>query len=181
MLYKPNYCCNCGEKIERPAASLTDSRRFCDVCKHDFVLHRSLPLIFAALMALFGIFGIGSCWRNTYQTPVTATRQMVANPSNTGKNPVNNASVVGSNFNAPAVNAAGNVRTNAPATPILTNQPPRKPVAPASSATSETVYFCGAPTKKGTPCSRRVRGGGRCWQHKGSEAMLPPEKLTVNR
>jgi len=47
--------------------------------------------------------------------------------------------------------------------------------------TEETVYFCGAPTKKGTPCSRRVRGGGRCWQHQGQNAMLPPEKLTASR
>jgi len=25
---------------------------------------------------------------------------------------------------------------------------------------------CGAPTKKGGPCQRKVSGGGRCWQHK---------------
>jgi len=26
-----------------------------------------------------------------------------------------------------------------------------------------------------------VRGGGRCWQHKGLEAMLAAEKLLVSR
>lgn len=43
----------------------------------------------------------------------------------------------------------------------------------------EIVSICGARTKKGTPCSRRVRGTGRCWQHKGMAAMLPAEKLIV--
>ena len=46
-------------------------------------------------------------------------------------------------------------------------------------ATVEETYICGARTKKGTPCSRRVRGPVRCWQHKGAKAMLPLEKLVV--
>ena len=46
-------------------------------------------------------------------------------------------------------------------------------------ATAEETYICGARTKKGTPCSRRVRGPVRCWQHKGAQAMLPLEKLVV--
>jgi hypothetical protein len=47
------------------------------------------------------------------------------------------------------------------------------------AATVEETYICGARTKKGTPCSRRVRGPVRCWQHKGAKAMLPVEKLVV--
>jgi hypothetical protein len=43
----------------------------------------------------------------------------------------------------------------------------------------EDVYLCGARTKKGTPCSRRVHGPVRCWQHKGMNAMLPAEKLKI--
>ena len=45
--------------------------------------------------------------------------------------------------------------------------------------TVEEVYICGARTKKGRPCSRRVHGAVRCWQHKGEKAMLPQEKLIV--
>jgi len=181
MFYKPKYCCNCGEKIERSAPSITDSRRFCDVCKHDFVLHRSLPLVFVLLMAIFGIFGIGSYWRNSTKTPVSATRQIAVNSSNTGKNPVNNASAIGSNLSVQPASNTGNVQTSAASTPILTTKPPAKQTATAPVAPVEAVYFCGAPTKKGTPCSRRVRGGGRCWQHKGLEAMLAAEKLLVSR
>lgn len=43
----------------------------------------------------------------------------------------------------------------------------------------EEIYQCGAQTKKGTPCSRRVHGPKRCWQHKGLKAMLPQEKLLI--
>lgn len=50
-------------------------------------------------------------------------------------------------------------------------------IAPAT--VEEDVYICGARTKKGTPCSRRIHGNVRCWQHKGMPAMLPPEKLVV--
>jgi len=45
--------------------------------------------------------------------------------------------------------------------------------------TEEAVYICGARTKKGTPCSRRVHQPARCWQHKGAKAMLPEEKLRI--
>lgn len=43
----------------------------------------------------------------------------------------------------------------------------------------EVVYTCGARTRKGTPCSRRVQAPVRCWQHKGMAAMLPQEKLII--
>ena len=52
--------------------------------------------------------------------------------------------------------------------------------APREPAVAEQVYLCGARTKKGTPCSRRVHGPVRCWQHKGAPAMLPQEKLRIN-
>ena len=51
--------------------------------------------------------------------------------------------------------------------------------APAT-VTVDDVYICGARTKKGTPCSRRVHGPVRCWQHKGLPAILPTEKLRVS-
>jgi len=47
------------------------------------------------------------------------------------------------------------------------------------SVAEDVVYICGARTKKGTPCSRRVHGLVRCWQHRGLPAMLPADKLMV--
>jgi len=59
----------------------------------------------------------------------------------------------------------------------------RPTAAPQTNQTATTVeektYICGARTKKGTPCSRRVHGPVRCWQHKGAPALLPLEKLIV--
>jgi hypothetical protein len=44
----------------------------------------------------------------------------------------------------------------------------------------ERGYICGARTKKGTPCHRRVHvAGERCFQHKGMPAILPLDKLEV--
>jgi hypothetical protein len=49
-----------------------------------------------------------------------------------------------------------------------------------SPAADETVYICGARTKKGTPCRRRVHvAGERCYQHKGMPAMVSLDKLAI--
>jgi hypothetical protein len=50
----------------------------------------------------------------------------------------------------------------------------------ALNSSDETAYICGARTKKGTPCHRRVHiAGERCFQHKGLPAILPLDKLVV--
>lgn len=75
-----------------------------------------------------------------------------------------------------------------PTTPPLVIQRVAGPIAAANTGAAQTedatsieddVYLCGARTKKGTPCSRRVHGPVRCWQHKGQKAMLPPDKLRI--
>jgi len=51
---------------------------------------------------------------------------------------------------------------------------------PASLTTDEPGYICGARTKKGPPCRRRVHvAGERCYQHKGMPAMVALDKLTI--
>ncbi|HWP42570.1 MAG TPA: hypothetical protein VNO14_05000 [Blastocatellia bacterium] len=42
-------------------------------------------------------------------------------------------------------------------------EPARETVAPDAS---QPQTMCGAPTKSGKPCRRKVRGGGYCWQHR---------------
>ena len=73
-----------------------------------------------------------------------------------------------------------------PSPPPLIIQRVQSTQSPANAAgvtsqpsTIEEIYICGARTKKGKPCSRRVHGPVRCWQHKGEKAMLPQEKLVV--
>ena len=51
---------------------------------------------------------------------------------------------------------------------------------PAGLTTDVPVFICGARTKKGTPCRRRVHvAGERCYQHKGLSAMVSLDKLTI--
>jgi len=59
------------------------------------------------------------------------------------------------------------------------NQQTQGSSSPQPPVISDQLYTCGARTKKGTPCSRRVHGPVRCWQHKGAPAMLPAEKLII--
>jgi hypothetical protein len=63
----------------------------------------------------------------------------------------------------------------------ITKDPEAAAASPANvpSAPVLDVYLCGARTKKGTPCSRRVHGAVRCWQHKGAPPIRSPEQLLV--
>jgi hypothetical protein len=57
--------------------------------------------------------------------------------------------------------------------------PPSKEQPQVSGiASDEPVYFCGAMTKKGKPCSRRVKTKGRCWQHVGQPSALASRSTT---
>ena len=180
MRYKPKFCCNCGEKIERPKQSFTDSKMFCDVCKHDFVPTRAMPLILGAAVVIFGLFGVGSIWRGGEKPLNVSTKQLTASVADSNKLK-NQAPPTNVNANANTTAQANISSANAPPTANLTTKPPAKLSESAPASKEEKVYFCGAPTKKGTPCSRRVRGGGRCWQHKGLAAMLPSEKMPASR
>jgi hypothetical protein len=189
MLYKPNYCCHCGEKIDRQKWGITASRRFCESCASEFVGADWLPrlLIFGGIVGL--VFGFGSFLPRSDKSLRLTTAQT---PVSTGPEQNQKNRQLSSNTNvqisAPSANAANN------GAPILKKQDLADPKAlanlrlqtgekPAGRQNSETeaVYFCGAQTKKGTPCSRRVKGGGRCWQHAGQPALLPAEKLLISQ
>lgn len=163
MFYRPTFCCHCGEKITRAEQSFTDSTRFCDVCKHDFLALRLAPLILSSFLLLLGLAGAGGLMRRAPPQPVR--------------------SVPAATLSAP----------RPPETPRNepTSQPPgprdqrmAEAARPASSAVNrprpiiveEKLSMCGAPTKKGTPCTRKVRGGGRCWQHADIAQVPGPEK-----
>jgi hypothetical protein len=134
--YRPNFCCECGDKIVRLRWRPWTSRRFCDNCfrgepAKDYRLRSAALTIVLLLVGL--LIGRG-CRR---ERPPLVIERPAQQSSQTG-------------------------------TPL--SQPP---------STTEQIYVCGARTKKGKPCSRRVHGPVRCWQHKGLPAILPPEKLMI--
>ena len=163
-MYRPNFCLDCGDRIHRKRWYVWTSRRFCQKCATR--LRRATVLIpFAAIIALtVGAWLLGNAGRPD-PPPLILERAAPSSASLT-------ANIV------------------SPAEPFVDVESKLPSASPSSNTGNkftesltdphETVSICGARTKKGTPCSRRVRGVGRCWQHRGKSAMLPKGKLIVN-
>jgi hypothetical protein len=162
MLYRPNFCCNCGEKIERVEWNLLTSRRFCVVCSAENRAHDILPRLTVTAGALALMFGFGSLWSGSGQAE-PAVRQ----------------SPVGIKSSSPTTVQAGT-----PVNEVQAEIPSNPTVRTAEAVKGQTTvvdknaakYFCGALTKKGTPCSRKVKAKGqRCFQHEGKPEAPTPE------
>lgn len=183
MPYKPKYCCQCGEKVERDDWKFWTSRRFCQLCATEFGIHDWIPRIAFGIVALFALYGIRSYFQKPEKPPNLVSSQFAAAKPDGETNKTKTVAQVPSD--------AG-VQNQSP--PNNLNQPSKSPTTSATTANlkinrsearsietaeqqQQRVYFCGAPTKKGTMCSRRVRNGGRCWQHEGQAALMPQEKL----
>jgi len=181
MVYKPNFCCNCGEKIKRAEWKILTSRRFCDVCAVEQQGHEYLLRALVVGSLLIGVFGFGSYLRSPGQPRVELTRDAINGPPSTSivnlkPQPVSKES------ERVGTRVAGQTEPGA----SLEESPP----GPAGEATKEQlrangfasdkpVYYCGAMTKKGKPCSRRVKSKGRCWQHAGQPSAVAPSAADV--
>jgi hypothetical protein len=191
MLYKPKYCCECGEKVERDGWKLWTNRRFCENCESEQQPAVWLPRLAAGAAIISALFGIGSFLpRGEKPLNVTTAQKLAAAVSPTPtlppqKNPPALPAPATTAQNSALAAAAVSETKKSPANDLKSAQnPPLQASANSAekqSAAAEAVYFCGARTKKGTPCSRRVKGGGRCWQHAGQNALLPSEKLLISR
>jgi hypothetical protein len=166
MLYRPNFCCECGEKIERADWPLTASRRFCDLCQTRHQIHEWLPLAIVIASLTIG----AACILSVYQRPPRAESASlkIVEPSTdkSNKKPASdlNATPPVIEQSQPEQNSGQTLRPTNPLPETLKNAAPTKDAEP--------VYYCGAATKKGTPCTRRVkRPGERCWQHQGMPPM----------
>jgi len=157
-MYRPNFCCECGAKLLRLHWHAWTSRRFCDDCSKR-LLTRRLTIPLAAAVALVSVGMIIGRTRRPAPPPLiierSANSPLYHAPDNNATNEKTDTSVEAESTNLPGPQNS----------PVTTDE--------------EAVYLCGARTKKGTPCSRRVHSPVRCWQHKGSRAMLSPEKLIV--
>jgi hypothetical protein len=168
MLYRPKYCCNCSEKIERVDWNLLTSRRFCDVCAIENKRYDHLPRIAVGVGVLSLMFGLGTLFGGS---------------ANSGQ-PVEslNASPVHLKTERSAERQAGQARAeNPPVAAPATNSGSRSPdpsqAVHSNRSPQETVNYCGALTKKGTPCSRKVKAAGlRCFQHEGKPSAPHPDE-----
>lgn len=175
MFYRPEFCCSCGEKIERADWKLWTSRRFCDLCATDHQLAEIVPKGLAAISIFVGILGIGRFLQSApVSIPPLAKRPVVSQ--------VNPQPVQGSPNFKTTETQADQSQTSSPGVNANAAKTETASVAKAESVVKpENIYFCGAETKKGTPCTRKVKGNVRCWQHQGMPAMLPPKKLLISK
>ena len=154
MLYRPHFCCHCGEKIIRAKWTPLTSRRFCDFCAVEQKQHDLLPRVAGVLMLILGAAGITSylgSGKAATNAPVIAAREELQKNSTTAAT----ASTVSNVKATPPASNSANVAANI------------KQLAPKADSSTEAVFYCGALTKKGTACTRRVKSPGRCWQHLG--------------
>lgn len=154
-MYKPNFCAECGERITRSRWHVWTSRRFCHECAPGFRATRFLlPLLAAAALFSLGL-GAGRAMRPNPPPLIVERAQAPATPTR-----------IAQNQTPPSNTKQGSLPAPAKPEPLAVATATERPTNP-----SETVTLCGALTKKGTPCQRRVRGTGRCWQHKGMPSM----------
>ncbi len=183
MFYKPKYCCNCGEEIEIADRSILSSGRFCDICKDDFKPQEWLPRITVLGGIVLALFGVGSFLQPS-EKPLTIAAKQLSEAAPNPKNELKDSKIQMSgnpNIQNP-VSSNSRVASEklSPTAKTLSEQKGRE-IIETKVSDQEPTYFCGAATKKGSPCSRRVKNNERCWQHAGQTAILPPEKLLISR
>jgi hypothetical protein len=170
MFYRPNFCCECGEKIERTDWRFLTSRRFCEVCEPEKRVFELLPRVLIGAGAFAGLLAFsGYLQSRPAEQSTAAPRPFVATKTEAANTAKSQATERVPNQSQPQT------VTPAPAPVTVAAANP----AVKSFKADEDYYYCGAATKKGTPCSRRVKGNVRCWQHAGMPAMLPASQLKV--
>jgi hypothetical protein len=152
-MYRPNFCAECGERLARRGWRAWFSVRFCGDCARRLGRSGLLKPLTILVITAGLAFALGRYLR---PTPPPLLIQRAAN------SPLSDL----------PVNLNESVRT--------TNRSNSTNPATVVSSTDEPGYICGARTKKGRPCHRRVHAAGeRCFQHKGLPAMVPLDKLVV--
>lgn len=187
MSYRPKYCCQCGEKVERTNWRLWTNRRFCQLCETEYGVFDWIQKISFVVLFLIAIVGIGNLWRKPEKELVVRSNQTASTLQNANKNLTvqpnssqnyNSASIQSASV-VKEIDSAVQTKQTAAVTPKQSEL--GKQFQGQTDAAQETSYYCGARTKKGTPCTRRVKNSGRCWQHVGQTAMLPQDKLIASR
>lgn len=135
------FCSACGEPIKTKSFGFPALGQLCARCSPQFRRERAL-LIGAFLLCLTSVFEIAR-----YTAP--------SEPFSFIGTPVaSNADNLAASTGAPSFSGANDGSSRAQREPLSTESP-RSPES-----------ICGAPTKSGRPCQRRVKDGGYCWQHR---------------
>jgi hypothetical protein len=161
-MYRPNFCAECAAKIIRLRWRPWTNRKFCERCSPRFAKAQIIQVAIAgAVLFLVGLV-VGRAVRPA------------APPLLIERNQASQSSLTSTPQALPDITRETTTSTDESGANARGADPPN-----SQSALTDEVYMCGARTKKGAPCTRRVHGPVRCWQHKGMPAMLPQDKLIV--
>ena len=152
MFYRPHYCCHCGEKVIRDRWTPLTSRRFCDFCEIEQKQHDLLNRATVLFALLIGAAGLIAYFSGA--STVDLKEERTARTNRPRQFPQTMPS-----------------STNTAASPAPVSQSNSVQRDAESNSSTEPVFYCGALTKKGTPCTRRVKSKGRCWQHLGQPSV----------
>lgn len=170
-MYRPNFCAECGERLVRRTrrdwralvkvwTGAWARASWCDDCARRLGRYGFAGFVRALAFISFVAISAFSLGRFLRPAPPPLIISRAAN------SPLSDLPV---NFDEPAR-----------ATTRQENDSTNQYTAVLNQSADEKAYICGARTKKGTPCRRRVHAAGeRCFQHKGMTAMVPLEKLEV--
>ena len=152
-----NFCRTCGARLTRKGWRAAVRGSVCHDCRAKRGTGTALRPISFAVLIVFAAFALGRYLR---PAPPPLIIQRAAN------SPLSDAPV----------------DLSALASKSKSKDDPSPQLASVTvQSADDPVYICGARTKKGTPCHRRVHAAGeRCFQHKGMPAILPLEKLKIN-
>jgi len=176
MFFRPSFCAHCGVKVERPEWFPWTSRRFCTVCEVEFKGQEMIPRVVVGLGIIIGIFGFGSYLNSgTKQTDLPALKQSVRTSGEPegAKRKASEVATTAVQSNSGLPNSGQPEQRNLTSTTGISQTSDQ---AKPRVERAESINFCGAETKKGTPCSRRVKGNTRCFQHAGMPSIAVSER-----
>ena len=167
MLFRPTYCCGCGDKIERAQWRFWTSRRFCELCEsanQPFDLMSRGVVLFGGLISLF--------WLGSLIVPTTDAQPKEENARITNVQNIENGQQRSRTLKADPRTADTTGKKITEDDLVSAKESSPLTLSAKQNESPERVYICGARTKKDTACSRRVKmPGSRCFQHRGMPAM----------
>ena len=165
-MHVANYCAECGAHLKRKGWRAWLNGSLCEDCGQRLgKTGWARPLVVIATIVI-AAFTLGRYVRPG--APPLAIERAANSP----------LSDLPINLNDTAKSGSRNANSQSELPPTSDDPSTRQTANPGPA--DNVVYLCGARTKKGTPCHRRVHfAGERCYQHKGMPAILPLEKLVV--
>ena len=82
MFYRPEFCCSCGEKIERVDWKPWTSSRFCQLCETKYPLSEFIQKAVPFLGIVGLIIGIVSYWPTSQTSVSPVTKRALAAETN---------------------------------------------------------------------------------------------------